>query len=111
MPLVLGIVPPATEDELREALHLAGNQMLSYGITSFIDPGAFDPTFIIRMSELSAEGKLKQRVRACMRWTPLAGDGAIRQAIDAVAKAGASNGWGCDAGFPSRKHWTQMLGW
>ena len=74
MALVLDRVPPATKAELREALQLAGNQMLSYGITSFTDAGAFDPSYIVNMSELSAESRLKQRVRACLRWTPLAGD-------------------------------------
>jgi predicted amidohydrolase YtcJ len=74
MGLVLDVAPPATEAELAEALHLAGNQMLAYGITSFTDAGPFDPSYIGNMSELSGEGKLQQRVRVCMRWTPLAGD-------------------------------------
>ncbi len=84
--LVLDIVPPPTEAELHEALQLAGNQMLSYGITSFTDAGAFVPTTVANMSRLSAAGGLKQRVRACIRWTPLAGDDPVSRGEALIAE-------------------------
>ncbi len=85
MSLVLSMIPPPTETQLSEALQLAGNQMLSYGITSFTDAGAFVPSTVANMSQLSAEGKLKQRVRACIRWTPLAGDDPVSRGEALIA--------------------------
>lgn len=71
--LIYRVVPPATEDDQRKALRLSSNQMLSYGITGFTDAGITIGT-VANMSAMSANGSLKQRVRGCMRWTPLSGD-------------------------------------
>ncbi len=67
--LVEQIIPPASEDARREALILAANQMLSFGITSFMVASVRVPD-IGPLSALSGEGLIKQRVRGCIVWAP-----------------------------------------
>lgn len=71
--LVNAVIPEPSREQLKAALTLSSGQMLSYGITAFADAG-ITAADVGAMSELSASGVLKQRVRGCMRWTPLAGD-------------------------------------
>lgn len=73
MGLVYAVVPPPTDEMRREALKLSTGQMLSYGITAFADAGV-TMADVGALSRLSADGVLKQRVRGCMRWTPLSGE-------------------------------------
>lgn len=73
MGLVYSVIPTPNEATRRAALKLSTGQMLSYGITAFADAGV-TMADVGTLSALSAEGVLKQRVRGCMRWTPLAGD-------------------------------------
>lgn len=72
MGLVNGKIPRPTDAQRAAALTLSTNQMLSFGITGFIDAGVLLPDVGV-MSAMSASGAMKQRVRGCMRWTPLAG--------------------------------------
>ena len=67
--LVENIVPPASADLRRQALILATNQMLSYGITSFT-VASVRSADIESLSTLSRAGLLKQRVRGCIVWAP-----------------------------------------
>ena len=67
--LVRRMVPPASEEHRREALILATNQMLSFGITSFMVASVRVPD-IGPLSALSEEGLIKQRVRGCIVWVP-----------------------------------------
>ncbi len=67
--LVEGVVPPATLEARRQALVLAANQMLSFGITSFTVASVRTPD-IGPLAALSAEGLIKQRVRGCIVWGP-----------------------------------------
>jgi predicted amidohydrolase YtcJ len=67
--LVARKVPPASEALRREALILATNQMLSFGITSFTVASVRTPD-IGPLSALSEEGLIKQRVRGCIVWAP-----------------------------------------
>jgi predicted amidohydrolase YtcJ len=67
MHLITRNIPPPTEQEKREALILAANQMLSFGITGFTDAGA-TAEYIGTLAALSEEGAIKQRIRACLRW-------------------------------------------
>lgn len=77
MGLVNAKVPAATDAERRAALALSSSQMLSFGITSFTDAGV-TINDVENMAAMSADGSLKQRVRGCMRWTPLLGADAVR---------------------------------
>ena len=65
--LVSAAMPPIGEEQLREGLQYAADLMASYGVTSFTDAG-LDGSGLKVMSELSAEGLMKQRVRGCIRW-------------------------------------------
>jgi predicted amidohydrolase YtcJ len=67
--LIQKATPPPTAERLREALLLASRIMLSFGITSYTD-AIVTPAGIGVMSSLSEEGLLKQRVRACIPWSP-----------------------------------------
>lgn len=67
--LIAGIIPPASEDAKREALIFASRQMLSFGITSFT-VAYVTPWNIGTLAALSEEGLMKQRVRACIFWSP-----------------------------------------
>ena len=67
--LVEHMIPPASEKARREALILAANQMLSFGITSFMVASVRVPD-IGPLSALSEEGLIKQRVRGCIVWVP-----------------------------------------
>ncbi|WP_126173808.1 amidohydrolase [Altericroceibacterium xinjiangense] len=65
--LVSAAMPPIGEQQMREGLQYAADLMSSYGITSFTDAGLDAPGLKV-MSEMSAEGLMKQRVRGCIRW-------------------------------------------
>ena len=65
--LVSSKIPPPSEQQKREALVLAANQMLSFGITGFTDAGA-TAEYIGTLAALSEEGAIKQHARACLRW-------------------------------------------
>lgn len=67
--LVERVVPPASEALRRDALILATNQMLSFGITSFTVASVRTPD-IGPLSTLSEQGLIKQRVRGCIVWAP-----------------------------------------
>jgi predicted amidohydrolase YtcJ len=67
--LLLGLQPPPSEAELRGALILATNLMMSHGVTSFTDAGV-DPEIIGAMADLSAEGVVKVRMRGCLSYGP-----------------------------------------
>jgi len=85
MGLVNAHVPPPTDAERRAALTLSSNQMLSYGITAFTDAGVLLPDAGV-MSAMSADGTLKQRVRGCMRWMPLAGSDPVANGEAMIAR-------------------------
>jgi predicted amidohydrolase YtcJ len=74
--LVDKIVPPASLGARREALILATNQMLSYGITSFTVASIRDPD-IEAFASLARDGLIKQRVRGCIVWAPPPDPGAV----------------------------------
>jgi len=65
--LVSSVMPPASVAERERALRLSTAQMLSYGITSFVDAGVNSENIGI-LAYLAAEGELKQRVMGCIRW-------------------------------------------
>lgn len=65
--LVMGVIPPPTEQENVDALHWSLTHMLSYGITSFTDAGV-DVASLRAYATLADQGKLKQRVRGCIGW-------------------------------------------
>ena len=68
--LAENIVPAPSEGQRRKALTLSANQMLSYGITAFTVASVRLPD-IGPLSDLSAEGVIKQRVRGCIVWDPV----------------------------------------
>lgn len=65
--LVSRVMPPPTREIMGNALTLSSAQMLSYGITSFVDAGVTADT-IGTYAGLSASGAMKQRVIGCLRW-------------------------------------------
>ena len=67
--IVQSVVPPASDELRRDALILATNQMLSFGITSFTVASVRTPD-IGPLSALSEQGLIKQRVRGCIVWAP-----------------------------------------
>jgi predicted amidohydrolase YtcJ len=69
--LVRGIVPAPTAEENVAALGWSLNYMLSQGITSFTDAG-LDDSGLQAYATLADRGTLKQRVRGCMMWRPMA---------------------------------------
>jgi len=67
--MVSRLVPPATAEQTADALKWALEQMLSMGVTSFIDAGtdrAINPAYAL----LADRGVLKQRVQGCYMWHP-----------------------------------------
>jgi predicted amidohydrolase YtcJ len=79
--LAESVVPPPSEAQKREALILAANQMLSYGITSFTIASVRRPE-IQTLADLSGEGRIKQRMRGCLVWDP--GPQSLRAAEEAL---------------------------
>lgn len=78
--------PPTSDDLLRKGLALSTAQMLSFGITTFTDAEVRLPE-MRTLSALSKEGIIKQRVRACIVWSPTEGEQLIRErAIYATAR-------------------------
>lgn len=71
--LLQGLEPPPSEAELRAALVLATNLMVSHGITSFTNAGV-EADIIGTMADLSAEGVVKVRMRGCLSYWPLPED-------------------------------------
>ena len=65
--LVENILPPPSKEFRRRALTNATQEMLSFGITSFMDASVRKENFAI-YSGLAAEGKIKQKVRGCIVW-------------------------------------------
>jgi len=65
--LVRGIVPPVSEEQVREALYWSSQLMLSYGITTYTDAGVGGPA-LAAYAELSDQGRLPQRINTCMMW-------------------------------------------
>ncbi|MBU0557133.1 MAG: amidohydrolase [Alphaproteobacteria bacterium] len=65
--LVGRVMPPPNDEAKNKALTLSSAQMLSYGITSFVDAGVTADT-IGTYAGLSASGAMKQRVTGCIRW-------------------------------------------
>ena len=65
--LVQEIMPAASVEEREEALRLSTSQMLSYGITSFVDAGVNEENLGI-LASLADSGEMKQRVTGCIRW-------------------------------------------
>lgn len=63
--LVRAHVPPDSLELRVKALTLATNQMLAYGITSFMEASLRAPN-IVTYRELGSRGILKQRVRGCI---------------------------------------------
>ena len=82
--LVARVLPPATEQGKRQALILATNQMLSYGITSFA-LASVRANNIGTLAALSEEGLMKQRVLGCIVWTPVPAE--IKRAGEALIAA------------------------
>ncbi len=71
--LILGSVPPATEEENIKALTWSLSTMLGQGITSFTDAGV-DDRALQTYATLADRGVLKQRVRGCIMWRALSFD-------------------------------------
>lgn len=67
--LVQRLVPPPSEQRKRDAIILASNQMLSFGITSYLSATVRSHN-IGTLSALSKQGLVKQRVRGCIVWVP-----------------------------------------
>lgn len=67
--MVAGKIPPPDENMRRQALENAATQMLGYGITSFTDAGTTSD-FVATLADLSAEGRIKQHIRTCLRYAP-----------------------------------------
>ena len=65
--LVENILPPPSEKLRQKALTYATREMLSFGITSFIDASVRERDYSI-YAKLAAEGQIKQRVRGCIVW-------------------------------------------
>jgi hypothetical protein len=65
--LVRRVIPPATPEQVVQALRWSLDLMLSYGITSFTDAGV-DGTTLQAYATLADQGVLKQRVTTCMMW-------------------------------------------
>lgn len=66
--LVRRVVPPYTLEQTTQAIEWSLNLMLSHGITTAVDAGVTEPT-LPAFRALADEGKLKQRVHGCIRWS------------------------------------------
>ncbi len=113
--LVAGIIPPASEDTKREALILATNQMLSYGITSFT-AAYVTPWNLGTLAAVSKEGLIKQRVRGCMSWSPDPGEAnGVGESFIAARRTYAGPRFSTDCvkiildGVPTESHTAAML--
>lgn len=67
--LVQRVTPPPSPEQNREALKWAMGEMLSYGITSYIDAGIGEEG-LQAYAALADKGELKQRVQGCIAWRP-----------------------------------------
>jgi predicted amidohydrolase YtcJ len=72
--LVAKLVPPPADTETQEALAWALDTMLSFGITSFTEADmgfiAGPEREIRAYAALADSGRLKQRARLCLQWSP-----------------------------------------
>lgn len=66
MALISSVIPPDSERQQLEALLLAQDELLRYGITTGVDQGAYGET-IEQMKRLYADGQLKVRVQQHIR--------------------------------------------
>jgi predicted amidohydrolase YtcJ len=66
--LVRRIVPPYTLEQTTQAIEWSLKLMLSYGITTAVDAGLSEP-ILPAFRALADQGKLKQRVHGCIRWS------------------------------------------
>jgi predicted amidohydrolase YtcJ len=66
MALIRSVIPPDTERQQLEALQLAQDELLQYGITTGVDQGSFKGTIEL-MKRLYASGELKVRVQQHIR--------------------------------------------
>jgi len=69
--MLRGSIPPYTAEQNAEALAWSLDYMLSEGITSLTDAGVND-VVMQAYATLADRGKLKQRVRGCIMWRPIA---------------------------------------
>ncbi|MEL1251101.1 amidohydrolase [Aurantiacibacter gilvus] len=74
MGLVSRVVPPPTTEAMAEALGIAADLMLSYGVTSYTDAG-LNPVSMQVISDASRSGDIRLRIRGCMMWNPNTPDG------------------------------------
>ncbi len=65
--LVESIIPRPSEAARRAALELSTGQMLSFGITTFLDASIREENIAV-YGALAREGIIKQRVRGCIVW-------------------------------------------
>ena len=66
MALITSVIPPASERQQLEALQLAQDELLRYGITTGVDQGSFKGTIEL-MKRLYADDELKVRVQQHIR--------------------------------------------
>jgi predicted amidohydrolase YtcJ len=66
MDLIRSVIPPASERQQLEALQLAQDELLQYGITTGVDQGSFKGTIEL-MKRLYASGELKVRMQQHIR--------------------------------------------
>lgn len=67
--LLMAQLPLPTKQEKQDALILASDTMLSFGITSYTIASVRTDE-IADIAELSGSGQIKQRVRGCLVWNP-----------------------------------------
>lgn len=66
MSLIQSVIPPDSERQQLEALLLAQDELLRYGITTGVDQGAYKETIEL-MKRLYADGELKVRIQQHVR--------------------------------------------
>jgi predicted amidohydrolase YtcJ len=91
---ILDIIPPYSEEEIKEALRLACEKFTQWGLTTVGDAAGsfadkYTPLYIRAYQDLLAEGKLPLRVRIML-------SGTVPSMLDAVQKIGLKTGWGND---------------
>ena len=74
MGLVSRFMPPPTKEAMAKGAQIAGDLMLSYGVTSYTDAG-LDPVSMQVLSDATRSGDVKLRIRGCMSWNPNSPDG------------------------------------
>jgi predicted amidohydrolase YtcJ len=74
--LLARITPPPSPEQNMEALKWAMGEMLSYGITAYIDAGIGEEG-LQAYATLADRGELKQRVQGCIAWRPSFGSASM----------------------------------